>query len=96
MKVRYRERALADLEEISAYISERSSIGAINVLAAIHAAVADAALNPLASRQTSDAQVRVKIVRRYLYKIFYIVSDDGIEILHVRRGFAATMDLGMI
>jgi toxin ParE1/3/4 len=86
MKVRYRERALLDLEEISAYISERSPIGAINVLAAIHAAVRDAALNPLGPRQTSDPEVRVKIVRRYLYKIFYIVADDGIEILHVRHG----------
>ena len=86
MKVRYRERALADLEEISAYISERSPIGAINVLAAIHAAIRDVALNPLASRQTSDPEVRVKIVRRYLYKIFYAIADGEIEILHVRHG----------
>jgi toxin ParE1/3/4 len=86
MKVRYRERALLDLEEISSYISERSPIGAINVLAAIHAAVRDLELNPLGSRQTSDPEVRVKIVRRYLYKIFYTVGIEGIEILHVRHG----------
>jgi toxin ParE1/3/4 len=86
MKSRYRERALRDLEEISAYISKRSPIGAINVLAAIHAAVRDAALNPLGSRQTSDPEVRVKIVRRYLYKVFYIVADAGIGILHIRHG----------
>jgi toxin ParE1/3/4 len=85
VKVRYRERALLDLEEVSSYISERSPIGAINVLAAIHAAVRDVALNPLGSRQTSDPEVRVKIVRRYLYKIFYVITDDGIEILHVRH-----------
>ena len=83
MKVRFRERALADLEEISTYLSERSPIGAINVLAAIHAAISDVTLNPRSSRQTSDPEVRVKIVRRYLYKIFYAVGDDGIEILHV-------------
>jgi len=86
MKVRYRERALADLEEISAYISERSPIGAINVLAAIHTAVGEIAINPLGSRRTSDRDVRVKIVRRYLYKIFYIVADEDVEILHVRHG----------
>ena len=86
MKVRYRERALADLEEISAFIGERSPIGTINVLAAIHSAVRDVASNPLASRQTSDPEVRVKIVRRYLYKIFYTVGDGEIEILHVRHG----------
>jgi plasmid stabilization system protein ParE len=86
MRFRYRERALADLEEISAYITERSPIGAINVLAAIHAAIGEIALNPLGSRRTSDRQVRVKIVRRYLYKVFYTVTDNGIEILHVRHG----------
>jgi plasmid stabilization system protein ParE len=86
MKVRYRERALADLEEISAYISERSPIGAINVLAAIHAAVSELTSNPLASRHTSDPEVRVKVVRRYLYKIFYAIGEDEIEILHVRHG----------
>jgi plasmid stabilization system protein ParE len=95
VKVRYRERALADLEEISAYISERNPIGAINVLAAIHAAVAEAALNPLASRQTSDPQVRVKIVRRYLYKIFlYCHRRRDRDIARPAR-CAATMDHGM-
>jgi toxin ParE1/3/4 len=86
MRLRYRERALRDLEEISAYVSERSPIGAINVLAAIHAAVRELALNPLGSRQTSDPEVRVKIVRRYLYKVFYTITNEGVEILHVRHG----------
>ena len=86
MIVRYRQQALIDLDEISAYLSERSPIGAINVLAAIKAAIRDIAQNPFSARQTSDPAVRIKIVRRYLYKIFYSVSDDAIEILHVRHG----------
>jgi toxin ParE1/3/4 len=86
MIVRYRQQALIDLDEISAYLSERSPIGAINVLAAINAAIRDIAQNPFSARQTSDPTVRIKIVRRYLYKIFYSVSDDAIEILHVRHG----------
>jgi plasmid stabilization system protein ParE len=86
MIVRYRQQALIDLDEISAYLSERSPIGAINVLAAIKAAIRDIAQNPFSARQTSDPTVRIKIVRRYLYKIFYSVSDDAIEILHVRHG----------
>jgi plasmid stabilization system protein ParE len=43
MRVLFRERALADLEEISRYLSQRSPTGARNVIQAIHAAIADVA-----------------------------------------------------
>jgi len=85
MKVRYRQLALIDLTEIFLYLSKRSPAGAHSVLEAIHAAIRDIANNPLGAKQTSDATVRVKIVRRYFYKIFYSVGPDEIEILHVRH-----------
>ena len=65
MKVRYRERALADLDEISGYLAQRSPSGAYNVLTAIHVAVADIAEHPQSARRTSDPSVRVKIVGRH-------------------------------
>lgn len=34
----------------------------------------------------SAPSVRVKVVSRYGYKIFYSVEADSIEILHVRHG----------
>jgi toxin ParE1/3/4 len=86
MKVRYRQLALIDLTEIFLYLSKRSPTGARNVLAAINVAIGDIAENPFSARQTSDAAVRVKVVRRYLYKIFYSIGADEIEILHVRHG----------
>lgn len=86
MKVRYRELALADLEHIFHYLNERSPAGAGKVILAIHSAIDDAAQNPHGARRTSDATVRVKIVSRYGYKIFYSVESDSIEILHVRHG----------
>jgi toxin ParE1/3/4 len=86
MKVRYRRLALIDLTEIYLYLSKRSPAGAHNVLEAIYAAIGDISDNPLSARQTSDATVRVRIVRRYRYKIFYSVGADEIEILHVRHG----------
>jgi toxin ParE1/3/4 len=86
MRVRYRQLALIDLTEIFLYLSKRSPRGAHNVLAAIYGAIGEIAENPLSARQTSNATVRVKVVRRYLYKIFYIVGADEIEILHVRHG----------
>jgi plasmid stabilization system protein ParE len=54
MNVRYRERALADLDDISRYLATRSPTGAPNVLDAIRAAVVDIAEHPLSARPTSD------------------------------------------
>jgi plasmid stabilization system protein ParE len=86
MKVRYRELALSDLDRIFSYLDERSASGARHVIAAVHAAINDIALNPLSARVTSDPTIRVKIVRRYGYKIFYSVDAENVEILHVRHG----------
>jgi toxin ParE1/3/4 len=99
MKVRYRELALSDLDRIFHYLDERSVSGARHVIAAVHAAIDDIALNPLSARATSDPTVRVKIVRRYGYKIFYNVDAESVEILHVRHGSrrawpAETIDRG--
>jgi toxin ParE1/3/4 len=86
MRVRYRELALSDLDHIFRYLNERSPAGARKVIEAIHAAINDIAQNPLSTRRTSDPTVRVKVVGRYGYKIFYSVEADAIEILHVRHG----------
>ena len=86
MRVRYRELALSDLDRIFRYLDERSVSGAQNVISAIHVAIDDIALNPLTARVTSDPTVRVKIVRRYGYKIFYSVDAEGVEILRIRHG----------
>jgi toxin ParE1/3/4 len=86
MKVRYRELALSNLDEISSYLNQRSPGGARKVVEAIRAAIDDVAQNPLSARRTSDSTVRVKVVRRYGYKIFYSIEADAIEVLHVRHG----------
>jgi len=85
MKVRYRERALADLEEINRFLGPRSPIGARSVLQGIRDAVEEIARTPYGSRQTSDTDVRVKVLGRYRYKIFYATSGDMIEIIHIRH-----------
>jgi plasmid stabilization system protein ParE len=71
MKVRYRELALFDLDQIFRYLERHSRSGARNVIVAVDAAIDDIAQNPLSARQTSDPTVRVKVVSRYGYKIFY-------------------------
>jgi plasmid stabilization system protein ParE len=86
MRIRYRARALADLEEIYQYLEPRSSTGAQNVLRAIHDAIEQVAREPLSGPQTSDPSLRVKILGRYRYKTFYDVTDPStIEIVHVRH-----------
>lgn len=85
MKVRYRALALADIENIFAYLNERSPGGARNVLRAIRDAVAEITAYPQSGLQTSAGDIRVKILGRYRYKIFYSVGKDAIEIIHVRH-----------
>jgi plasmid stabilization system protein ParE len=90
MKLRYRELALSDLDRIFHYLDQRSPAGARNVINAIHSAIDDVAHDPLGARGTSDPTVRVKVVRRYGYKVFYSVKGDAVEILHVRHGARRT------
>jgi toxin ParE1/3/4 len=86
MKVRYRERALADIDEIFQFINAHSPAGARNVLHALADAIDEIGAHPLASPVSSDADIRVKILTRYRYKIFYsVVGDDFVEIMHVRH-----------
>ena len=85
MKVRYRSRAFADLEDIGRFLEPRSPSGARNVLRAIRDAVDEIARTPHGFRKTSDPDVRVKVLGRYRYKIFYSVSGDTIEIIHIRH-----------
>ena len=86
MRIRYRARALADLEEIYRYLEPRSPTGAHNVLRALHEAIEQIARDPFSTAQTSDPALRVKVIGRYRYKIFYSVIDaETIEIVHVRH-----------
>jgi plasmid stabilization system protein ParE len=86
MRVRYSRRARADLDDIEAYLLERSPLGAANVLRAILASIEIVVDHPYAAERTDDPEVRVKIVPRYGYRIFYGVGGDTIELLHVRHG----------
>jgi toxin ParE1/3/4 len=85
MRLRYRARARADIDEIRRYLQRRSPSGARNVLRSIHAALEFIAGNPEASEATDDLEVRVKVIVDYPYKIFYRIHANSIEILHIRH-----------
>jgi plasmid stabilization system protein ParE len=71
MRVRYTPRARGDIESIWHYLSERSPSGAVNVVKAIYAGVQFIADYPEASQRADGPAIRVRVVRRYRYKIFY-------------------------
>jgi len=86
MRIIYRARALADIDDIYRYIEERSPMGARNVVHAIHDSIQAIVEQPYGSVRTNNPDIRVKVVRRYRYKIFYrIVDADTIAIIHIRH-----------
>jgi plasmid stabilization system protein ParE len=85
MRIRYTPRARGDIESIWYYLNERSPSGAHNVLRAIYAGVQFIADYPEASQHADEPSIRVKLVRRYRYKIFYRIVSDTVEVLHVRH-----------
>jgi toxin ParE1/3/4 len=83
--VRYRARALADIEQIFAYLNPRSPAGAVNVLRSIFESIRLISELPQNSPTTPIPNVRVRVVRRYRYKIFYRIEPDAVVIVHVRH-----------
>jgi toxin ParE1/3/4 len=86
MTIRYRAQALRDIAEIYSYLEERSPDGARHVLQAIRDGILLIGEQPRAGIPSDDPSIRVKVVRRYRYKVFYaILEDETVEILHVRH-----------
>jgi toxin ParE1/3/4 len=75
MKVRYTPLARADREAIFQYLKERSPRGASNVIAAIRTPARQLADNPYSGPATERPGIRVKLVGRYPYKLFYRILD---------------------
>ena len=94
MIVRYSPQARDDLDKIFQYLHERSPSGADNVMRAIYAAIQFLAERPLASQATERPGIRVKIVRRYRFKIFYALSEQAVDIIHVRHSARRPWEVG--
>jgi toxin ParE1/3/4 len=54
-------------------------------MSAIYTAAEFIAEHPLGSERTDDPDIRMNVVHRYRYKIFYRIIDEGVEILHIRH-----------
>ncbi|MDO8398596.1 MAG: type II toxin-antitoxin system RelE/ParE family toxin [Bradyrhizobium sp.] len=86
MKVIYTEEALRDLEAIADWLILHYPAVAPVVERRIRNVVAQIARWPESSRQSADRPgVRVAPLNRYPYKIFYRVTGDTVEILHIHH-----------
>ena len=86
MNVVYTEPALADLEEIAAWLSEHYPGLGRTVEHRLKIVVAHIAQWPESMRRSTRwPDVRVAPLGRFPYKIFYSVREDTIEILHIHH-----------
>jgi plasmid stabilization system protein ParE len=86
MKVVYTEEALKDLDAIADWLVVHYPAVAPAVERRIRNIVAHIARWPESSRRSAKRPgVRVVPLGRYPYKIFYRVTDDTVEILHVHH-----------
>lgn len=86
MKVVFTAAALRDLSEIADWLSVHYPTIAPNVERRIRATVARIARWPQSARRSAKrAEIRVAPVGRYPYKVFYRVTADAIEILHIHH-----------
>ncbi len=85
MNVVYAPRALRDLHDIAAYLSERNPDAAVKVLGAIKSSVDTLNFFPQIGRIVDNAAHRRVPVLRYPYVIFYRIADEELLILHIRH-----------
>jgi toxin ParE1/3/4 len=86
MKVVYTEEALRDLDAIADWLIVHYPAVAPIIERRIRSVVAHIARWPESSRRSAKRpSVRVVSLGRYPYKIFYRVTNDTVEILHIHH-----------
>jgi plasmid stabilization system protein ParE len=86
VKLRYTLPALADLDEVLAYVAAKSPQGAIRIQARIKAVIELLLDYPLVGTKTDDPAIRRMTTSPYPYLIFYEVTDEEVIIHAVRHG----------
>jgi plasmid stabilization system protein ParE len=88
MKLRYTERAIADLEDIQTYIAQDDPTAAVRVGGRIRAAIELLEDFPNLGRASRISRTRVLLVARTPYAVYYSVKRSlrEVAILHIRHG----------
>ena len=86
MKVVFAAAAVEDLNEIAAYLAANFPLVAPAVERRLHIVIARIARHPeSAQRVVERPEVRMAPLVRYPYKIFYRVTPEAVEILHIHH-----------
>lgn len=80
MKIVYTPQAAADSADIFDYIDQHHAQGALNVKRAIHASISGLEGFPYLGVRTDRPKVRMLVVSRYPYLVFYTVTEERGEI----------------
>lgn len=83
MNVRYSARARAQIEQIHDYIAKRNAAAARVVVTYIRRAVSLLASYPQLGRVTDEKNVRILVVPRFPYVVFFKANKKEILILTV-------------
>src|SRR3569833_1601892 len=86
VKLRYARRARTDIDGIHEYIAQHDKRAASRVVRRIRGAVQLLAKYPGLGRATDIVGARVFPIAPYPYLIYYRVTADTLEIVHVRHG----------
>lgn len=84
MTIRFTETALAEIEEILSYISERNPSATVRVANAITDTIAWIKARPEAPPIVHSDNVRAKLVGRFQYRVYYEVQGGDLIIRNVR------------
>ena len=84
MRIRYTPRARTDIETIYDYLDTRSPAAARSVKDAIERRILQLADFPQLGPETDEPPARELSVIRYPYKVYYVVENDEVRIIHVR------------
>jgi toxin ParE1/3/4 len=85
MKVRYTDAALAEIEDILAYIAKDNPLAADEVAAVMRVTIARLSDHPRLAVETDIPNVRVAPVLPYRYLLFYSIENNSVVIRNVRH-----------
>jgi len=87
VRVRYTRRVLEQLDEIFSYIEVHDPAAAKRVKARIKRSIERLSMFPYSARRTSHADVRVLVISKLPYLVFYTVNEGAqeVQVLRVRH-----------
>ncbi len=86
MKVTWTASALADLDAVLAYTDEHFPTLVEPLESRIRAVIGRLADFPMSARELDDnSGIRSAPIAKYPFRIFYRVTDDAVELLHIHH-----------